>query len=48
MTPGGGEHSQRADPLDIRAQYEKLPKGFWGSFGETLLELCARKNTRLQ
>ncbi len=38
--------SLRATPLDIREQYEKQLKGLQEAYGEAMLELRTRKNTR--
>lgn len=39
----GMENSLRANPLDIREQYEKQLKGLQEAYGEAMLELRARK-----
>ncbi len=39
----GMENSLRANPLDIREQYEKQPKYLQEAYGEAMLELRARK-----
>lgn len=40
---GGMESSLRANPLDIREQYEKQLKDLQEAYGEAMLELRARK-----
>ena len=42
----GMENTLRANPLDIRAQYEKQRKDLQEAYGEAMLELRARKNTK--
>ncbi|WP_232831253.1 transposase [Pseudogemmobacter bohemicus] len=42
----GMENSLRANPLDIREQYEKQLKDLREAHGEAMPELRARKNTR--
>ncbi len=42
----GMENSLRANPLDIREQYEKQLKDLQEAYGEAMLELRSRKNTR--
>ncbi|MFD2677748.1 transposase [Camelimonas lactis] len=42
----GMENSLRAKPLDIREQYAKQLKDLQEAYGEVMLELRARKNTR--
>ena len=37
------ENSLRANPLDIREQYEKQLKDLQEAYGEAMLELRARK-----
>lgn len=37
------ENSSRANPLDIREQYEKQLKDLQEAYGEAMLELRARK-----
>ena len=39
----GMENSLRANPLDIREQYEKQLKELQEAYGEAMLELRARK-----
>ena len=39
----GMENSLRANPLDIREQYEKQLKDLQEAYGEAMLELRARK-----
>lgn len=39
----GKENSLRANPLDIREQYEKQLKDLQEAYGEAMLELRARK-----
>ena len=39
----GMENSLRANPLDIHAQYEKQLKDLQEAYGESMLELRARK-----
>ena len=39
----GMENSLRANPLDIREQYEKQLKDLQEAYGEAMLELSARK-----
>ncbi|MFC7703243.1 DUF1153 domain-containing protein [Plastorhodobacter daqingensis] len=39
----GMENSLRANPLDIREQYEKQPKDLQEACGEAMLELRARQ-----
>ena len=39
----GMENSLRANPLDIREQYEKQLKDLQEAYGEAMLELLARK-----
>ncbi|WP_319388971.1 DUF1153 domain-containing protein [uncultured Cohaesibacter sp.] len=39
----GMENSLRANPLDVRAQYEKQLKDLQEAYGEAMLELRARK-----
>ncbi|MFC3061694.1 hypothetical protein, partial [Paenirhodobacter populi] len=41
----GMENSLRANPLDIRGQYEKQLKDLQEAYGEAMLELRARENT---
>ena len=42
----GMENSLRANPLDIREQYEKQLKDLQEAYGEAMLELRARKSWR--
>ena len=39
----GMENALRANPLDMREQYEKQLKELQEVYGEAMLELCARK-----
>jgi transposase-like protein len=39
----GMESALRAKPMDIREQYEKQLKELQETYGEAMLELCARK-----
>lgn len=39
----GMENALRANPLDVREQYEKQLKDLQGAYGEAMLELRARK-----
>ncbi len=43
----GMENALRANPLDIREQYEKQIKQLQEAYGEAMLELRARKNCNL-
>ncbi|WP_371324581.1 hypothetical protein VX159_03365 [Dechloromonas sp. ZY10] len=40
------ENALRANPLDIREQYEKQIKALQEAYGEAMLELRARKKTQ--
>ncbi len=42
-TKRGMENSLRANPLDIREQYEKQLRDLQEAYGEAILELRARK-----
>ena len=42
----GMENSLRANPLDIREQYEKQLKDLQEAYGDAMLELRARKSWR--
>ena len=42
----GMENSLRANPLDIREQYEKQLKDLQEAYGEAMLELRARKKAQ--
>lgn len=39
----GMENALRANPLEIREQYEKQLKALQEAYGEAMLELCARE-----
>ena len=43
----GMENSLRANPLDIREQYEKQRKDLQEAYGEAMLELRARKKLQV-
>ena len=42
----GMENALKTNPLDVRQQYEKQLKDLQDAYGEAMLELRARKNTR--
>jgi hypothetical protein len=42
----GMKNALRANPLDIREQYERQLKALQETYGEAMLELRARKSTR--
>lgn len=42
----GMENSLRANPLDVREQYEKQLKDLHEAYGEAMLEIRARKKRR--
>ena len=42
----GMENSLRANPLDIREQYEKQLKDLQEAYGEAMLEIRARKKAQ--
>ncbi|MDQ7775327.1 MAG: hypothetical protein Q4615_05120 [Paracoccus aminovorans] len=46
MMRRGMENALRANPLDVRQEYEKQLRGLQEAYGEAMLELLARKSWR--